>query len=116
MSTALLKWSWKYWGMPAGHEPARCPHSQGSELYSGMHQKKHGQQVKRGKPTPIRAGKTSLGVLHPGVLHVESSVQERHERVGMCLEEGHKNDSRDGIPFLGELGMFSLEKRRLWEI
>jgi len=27
-------------------------------------------------------------------------VQERHGPVGVCPEEGHKNDSRDGTPLL----------------
>jgi len=37
------------------------------------------------------------GVALPGVLcpDVESSVHERHEPVGVCPEEGHKNDPRD---------------------
>ena len=45
----------------------------------------------------------------------------RHGSIGECLEEGHKNAPRDGTPLLwrqaeraGELGMFSLEKIRLW--
>jgi len=36
---------------------------------------------------------TSPGELHPDV---ESLVQERHRAVGVCPEEGHKNDPRDG--------------------
>ena len=32
----------------------------------------------------------------PGMLHVESSVQERCGPVGAHSEEGHKNDPRDG--------------------
>jgi len=38
----------------------------------------------------------------PGVLlpDVESSVQERHGPVGVRLEDGHKNDPRDGTPLL----------------
>ena len=41
-----------------------------------------------------------LGI--PEVLHpdVESSVQERHGAVGVCPEEGHKNDPRGGTPLL----------------
>ena len=31
---------------------------------------------------------------------MESSVQERHGPVGVCPEEGHKNDPRDGAPLL----------------
>jgi len=37
------------------------------------------------------------GVLHPAV---ESSGQERHGPVGVCTEEGLKNDTRDGPSLL----------------
>ena len=50
-------------------------------------------------------------------LDVESSLQETHGAVGVHLEEGHKNDPRNKTPLymdrLRELGLFSLEKRRL---
>ena len=36
---------------------------------------------------------------------VESSVQERHEAVGACPEEGHNNGPKDGTPLLwGQAG------------
>jgi len=41
---------------------------------------------------------------------VESSVQKRRRPVGVHLEDGHKNDPRDSLK---DLGLFSLEKRRL---
>jgi len=57
---------------------------------------------------------TSPGALCPDV---ESSVQERHRRVGARPEEGHRNYSRDGTPLLQdrlrELGLCSMEKGRL---
>ena len=45
------------------------------------------------------------------------SVQERHGPVGVCPEEGHRNDPRDGTPpfedRLRELRLFSREQRLL---
>ena len=57
--------------------------------------KKHGQQREGGDPAPLLLpDEASPGALHPDV---ESSVQERCERVGACPEKGHKNDPRDGV-------------------
>jgi len=73
-----------------------CPHSPEGQPYPGLHQKKRGQEVEGGDPAPLLcAGETSPGVLHP---NVESSVQDRHEAVGVHPGEGHKNDPRDGKP------------------
>ena len=57
----------------------------------------HDQQVKGDDPAPLLCvGGDSPGVLH---LDAESSVQETTP-VGVCPEEGHKNDPRDGTPLL----------------
>jgi len=85
-------------GWQAGHEPAVCLCSPESQLYPGLHPKKRGQQHKGGDSTLLPCtGRASSGVLHP---HVEPSVQGRHGPIGMCPEEGHKNDPRDGTRFL----------------
>ena len=71
-----------------------CLCSPESQLYPGLHPKKRGQQHKGGDSTLLLCtGRASPGVLHP---HVEPSVQGRHGPIGMCPEEGHKNDPRDG--------------------
>lgn len=53
----------------------KCNHT--TPPYSGLHPKKHGQQVKGGNPAPlVCTGETSPGVPHPDVA---SAVQERHK-------------------------------------
>jgi len=45
-----------------------CARSPESQLYPGLHQEKHGQQVKGGDSAPLlRSRETPLGVLHPAV-------------------------------------------------
>jgi len=73
-----------------------CPCSAESQLYPGLHPKERGQQGEGGDAAPLLcADEISPGVLHPDG---ESSVQERREAVGVCPEEGHKNNPRDGTP------------------
>jgi len=58
-----------------------CPRSPESQPYPGLHQKKCDQQGEGGDPAPLLgSGEASPGVLCPDV---ESSVEERHEPVGM---------------------------------
>ena len=84
--------------MEDGHETAMYPHSPGSQLYPGLHQKRHDQKGEGNDPAPLLcAGEASPGGLCPDV---ESSIQERHRPVVAYAEEGHKNDPRDRIPLL----------------
>ena len=77
-------------------QPATCVYSPENQLYPGLHQKKHGQQVEGGDRAPLLcADKASPGVLYPDV---ESSVQKKQRSVGVHPEEGHKSDLRDGTP------------------
>ena len=58
--------------------------------------RERGQQGEGGDPALLLcAGEASPGALHPDA---ESSVQDRHGPVGVCPEEGRRNDPRDGTP------------------
>ncbi|PKU47463.1 rna-directed dna polymerase from mobile element jockey-like [Limosa lapponica baueri] len=69
-----------------------------SQLHSGLHQKKHGQQVERGDSAPLLcSGETPPGELCPAL---EPPTEEGHGPVGVSTEESHEEDQRAGAPLL----------------
>jgi len=65
-----------------------CAHSPESQPYPGLHEEKHGQQVKGGDSGPLLcSGDTPPRVLCPAL---EPSAQERHGDVGAGPEEATK--------------------------
>ncbi|PKU45287.1 rna-directed dna polymerase from mobile element jockey- hypothetical protein [Limosa lapponica baueri] len=81
----------------AQHKLALCARSPESQPYPGLHQKKHGQQVKGGDSIPLlHSHETLPGVLCPAL---ESSAQG-HEPVGTGSEESQVDDQRAGAPLL----------------
>jgi len=85
------------------------PHSPESQLHSGLHQKKHGQQVEGGDPAPLFcAGETS-----PGVLHQVLSPQVRSDMDMWDSLQRRATKMIQGMEYLPcenglrELGLFS---------
>jgi len=75
-----------------------CTWTLESQLYPGVHQEKHDQQVEGGDSAPLLcSGETPPGVLHPAL---KPSAQKRHRAVGVGPEEGHEDDLRDRAPLL----------------
>lgn len=76
--------------MAAGHEPAVRPHSPESQPYPGLHPKQCASRAGRGSAPLLCAVRPHLEHCVMGSAHCRRDTE--------LLEEGHKNDPRDGAP------------------
>ena len=73
-----------------------CACSPEGQLYPGLHQEKHDQQVEGGDSAPLLcSSETPPGELCPVL---EPPAQEGHGVVGVGPEEGHEDDQQAGAP------------------
>lgn len=86
-----------------------CTHSLESQLCTGLHKMKHGQQVKGYSPPLVLSCETPSGVLYPAL--------ESSRPVVAGPDKGYKDDQRAETPLLlrqtERAGLFSLEMRSL---
>lgn len=93
-----------------------CPHSSGSQQYPGLQPEQHSQQGEGGDLAPLLcAGEASPGALRPKWSPQYSRDMEPLEHVqkrATKMLQGMEHLSYEDR--LRVLGLFSLEKKRLW--